>query len=127
MSTSKFEIPPQEPPKSSDDERAESEAASLAFDLDLESAETRQKISQIFEKQITEKLVNKIVRYFFIFASILVAISFAVLFYHYIAPDDWLFLGSERTQRLKEFLLSGTIGAVLAAIVRSKLMNRVDD
>lgn len=117
-----FKVPVQTPPESSGDEKAESEASALAFGLDLESAETRKKIAKISSEEAIESLSGKLIRHFMVLASIVISLSFIVLFYHFIAPESWLFLNGERVQELKEFLLSGGVGAALAALGKSHIM-----
>lgn len=108
-------------PGISADQNAEREAAGLAFGLDLSSAQAVAELNSIGRRDALDDLLSRTVRYFIILAAILVGLAAVVLVYHYISPADWLFLTEVRVERLKDFLFSGTVGAALTQLARSKL------
>lgn len=115
-----FDIPAQLPPDASNDEKAESEAAALAFDLELGSAKTAKKLANLSHRAALDGTISKVLRGLVWFGSIVACLSFSVLFFHFLAPEGWLFLSPERLLNLKELLFSGTFGAGLAALWRSQ-------
>ena len=119
-----FEIPEQSAPEASNDDQAESEAAALAFGLDLNSKDTERKINRITRQDKVDGLAFYILRAFMITAAVIVISSFLVLFWHFLAPEKYLYLSEERVSRLKELLLSGSIGAALASIGKSSILDR---
>lgn len=122
-----FEIPKQRAPEASDDDQAESEAAAYAFGLDPKSKSTEAKLRRLARQDAVDGLAFWILRAFMVTAAVIVIASFLVLFYHFLAPEDWLYLSEARVSRLKELLLSGSIGAALAAIGQSSLLKKRDD
>ncbi len=122
-----FNIPVARPIAASDDQMAESEAAALAFDLDLKSADTAKKIRKLSNKGKIDGTVTTVLRIMIWAACILLLVSFFVLFYHFVMPDSWLFLAHERVVDLREFLFSGTFGAGLAALWKSQDTAEKDD
>jgi hypothetical protein len=122
VSQRKYQIPVQRPPAASDDEKAESEEAAFAFGLDPSSAETARQIDRIKQKQNTDNFLQKLLRCFLLVAFLVLTAAFVILFYHYLAPESLLFLSEARVQNLKDLLLSGSVGAALAQLWRSKLL-----
>ncbi|NOD64231.1 MULTISPECIES: hypothetical protein [unclassified Ruegeria] len=121
-----FVIPKQNAPVASDDDQAESEAAAFAFGLDIKSEETQTKFKKLARQDAVDGLASWILRAFMFSAAILVIASFFVLFFHFLAPESWLYLSPERISRLKELLLSGGVGAALAAIGKSSILDKND-
>jgi hypothetical protein len=111
-----FQIP--EPPSINqpEDTRAESEAAALAYDLDLKSRETASKLKRLGNKDRVDGAVAWILWLLIWTAGLLGIISFVVLFFHYLAPACWLFLDKDRVVSLQNFLFSGSFGAGLVAL-----------
>lgn len=111
-----FLIDPPTPPDASSDEKAESEAAALAFDLPLGDVKTEKKISKLKSQQRIYGSISFCLSALIVLAAALLGISFCVLFYHFLVPEGWLFLSAERIGELREFLLSSTFGAGIAAL-----------
>lgn len=120
-----FEIPTQPLPDTSQDEKAEREAAALAFDMPLESARTERRLARLSNKNAVDGTINQVLRCLIWVGAVVSCLAFLVLFFHFLAPEHWLFLSPERLLSLKELLFSGTFGAGLAALWRSQ--QRSDD
>lgn len=121
----KFTIPSQSPPDASNDERAEQEAAAFVFDLDLGSAKTARRLKRLSNRDAVDGTINQVLRCLIWFGAAVSTVAFSVLFFHFLAPEGWLFLSPDRLLSLKELLFSGTFGAGLAALWRSQ--QRSDD
>jgi hypothetical protein len=121
-----FNIPSPQPIEASGDQKAESEAAALAFNLPLESAKTARKLAALSNKEKLDGTVNNVLRKFIWVAFCFAVISFGVLFWNMLAPASLLFLSSERLASLRELLFSGAFGAGLAALWQSQ-SRREDD
>jgi hypothetical protein len=119
-----FRIPDQKPPEASSDEQAELEVTAYAMGLDAKSSETARRLKKLERRDAVDGLAYTILRWFMITASVIVMASFLVLFFHFLAPESWLYLSDDRISRLKELLLSGSIGAALAAIGKSSLIEK---
>lgn len=126
MEPPSFNIPAQKPPQASHDEKAESEAAAFAFNLDLSSAETNRKIKRLGEAQATESLIGWLLRTLLVISFIIIAVSVLILAYHYLAPTKLLYLEEDRVDNLKEILFSGGVGAGFAQLSRAKLFQDPD-
>ena len=119
-----FSIPEQFAPDALTDDQAESEAAAFAFGLELNSKTTQNKMRRLARQDAVDGLASMILRAFMVTAAIVIILSFLVLFFHFLAPPSWLYLSEERISRLKELLLSGGVGAALATIGKSSLLDK---
>lgn len=123
MNSGNVSIPPQAPPAAADDDKAGNEVAALALGLDPNSVETKDILDNARRNRVAEdNLISRLIRNFMVFASIVLGVSFVVLFWHFVAPSHWLFLEPERVNRLQELLLSGAIGAGVARIGMSRAL-----
>ena len=118
-----FRVPKPIPPEASGDDQAESEAAAYAFGFDLESKETETKFRRLVRKDAVNGTAAFVLQSFMLTGAFVVIVSFLVLFWHYIAPENLIYLDADRVARLKELLLSGAIGAALTAIGKSSLFS----
>jgi len=121
-----LDVPLQNAPEASNDDQAESEAAAFAFGMDLESHQTRNKFRRLSREDAVDGTASFILRAFMVTAGFVVICAFLVLFWHYLAPEQYTYLNEERVSRLKELLLSGSVGAALASIGKSSLIKKPD-
>ena len=122
-----FDIPSPGPVEASGDQKAESEAAALAFDLPLADRRTAQRLAALGNKEKLDGTINKVLRAFIWTACCLAIVSFCVLFWHLLAPESLLFLSDKRQVDLRDFLFSGAFGAGLAALWRSQSQRDADE
>ena len=115
-----FSIPSPEPIEASGDQKAESEAAALAFNLPLESARTARRLAALSNQEKLDGTVNRVLRWLIWTAFCFAVLSFGVLFWNMLAPQCLVFLSPERLTDLRELLFSGAFGAGLAALWRSQ-------
>ena len=118
-----------QPDKPQPDRKAEDEGETLLnarkLFRKLQDEKIEAKRDEIQQRRDFNKFLNTIRKFLIsiiaILAVFLVSAAFFVLFWHYIVPDGWLFLSENRFAKLEKFLLSGSVGALLTALIRFQL------
>lgn len=110
-------------PEALDDDRAEKEAAGLAFGLDLSKARDTNKLNALSRQDDIHTFIHKITKFALLLATGMITACSIVLVFHFVAPDNWLFLSTERIDNLKAFLFSGAVGAGVSQLAKSKILN----
>lgn len=100
----KFQTPePSHPAFPDEDDKAAKEESALALGLDLSDKRTSVALNRVDRSDKMDNHLHRVLVCMVYLVGFLIGLAAIVLFYHYMAPDDWLVLTEERLQALKNF------------------------
>jgi hypothetical protein len=118
---SKFVIPIPDLRASSEDDKATREAIGYATGLDISKKETDNKLNTLDRTDSIGWHIHCVLVSTIWIAGLMLLFCSVVFILHLAGPDSWRFLDAQRYLELKNFLFSGTFGAGLATLAKSKL------
>ena len=106
---------------------AQRESVGLTLGKDLSSKRLGLQLDKLDMDGAVQGHLHNLVVLFLYMAFLLLAACAIVMIWHFVVPDNWLFLSDARLEKLRSFLFSGGVGAGVTALAKSKIMSKEDN